>query len=258
MRIRGGSGLGDSLYVRPIAEYYARAGGEVTVASNHPDVFIGAPVKVESFRRDRIDVVAHYVVGKADTSTTQWRDVCKLAGAPLDLPFGFSWTVLNTELVSRVATAAAGRPIVLVHGGRNPMARTDGFGMELLPRREAFEAVLEAFAGCYLVRIGKKEQEIYPLPSDEDLNGSTRVSDLLDLAQISQAVVAQCSFAVPLAEAFDKPLLAVWSAKGLAAREPYIRAITPQKVLEKRTSSFVMDDWPLERITEAARAFRPT
>jgi len=254
MRIRGGSGLGDSIYLRPIVEHLICNGEIVTVLSDYPGVFIGAAVEVEPFGRERIDVLAHYVAGKNDPTTTQWQDVCRSAGVSVALRF--DWTVQNQPLLESLVTKAAGRPIILVHGGRAPMGRTDGFGAELLPEREAFEAVLGVLAECFLVRVGKAAQ-LYPLRADVDLNGSTSVSDLLDIASVCEGVVAQCSFAVPLAEVFDKPLLAVWAARGLSAgRHQYIKSITPRKVLSGPKSRFVIDGWPTEKIQEAARAFR--
>lgn len=254
MRIRGGAGLGDAIYIRPIAEHFVRAGEKVTVCSGYPEVFLGSGAAVEPFDRFNIQVLAHYVNGKRDTTTNQWQDICKSAG--VSVPLRFNWQVRNPQLLEAIKTDAAGRPLILVHGGRTPMGRTDGFGAELLPKRDAFTAALAALKGCFLVRVGKGA-DLYPLPVDVDMNGGTSVSDLLDMATICAGVVGQCSFAIPLAEVFDKPLLVVWAAHGMQSNmHPYIRAITPQKVLSKPTSRFVVDDWPVEKIHEAARTFR--
>jgi hypothetical protein len=252
---RSGSGLGDSLYLRPVAEHLARK-GLVTVVSNYPDVFIGAPVLVEPFRRHKVDVVAHYVARKHVRGTNQWQDVLLAAGIAEALPLRFAWKVRNTALVENVRHHAAGRPIVLVHGGRPPMDRADGFGLELLPRAEAFHTVLGALSHAYRVRVGRDSQA-YPLACDIDYNRATSVSDVLDLASISDAVVCQCSFAIPLAEAFDKPLLAIWSARAQSSREEFIRTATPQKILSGARDTFVVDDWSADRLTEAARALCP-
>ncbi len=136
------------------------------------------------------------------------------------------------------------------------MARTDGFGKELLPRADAFNAALGVLVDCFLVQIGQAEQ-IYPLCCDVALNGNTSVADLLDLGAACDGVVAQCSFAVPLAEVFDKPALFVWAAHGMQYNmHPYVKQITPQKVLSKPTSRFVVDDWLPDKIEEEVRAFR--
>ena len=135
------------------------------------------------------------------------------------------------------------------------MGRTDGFGAELLPERAAFDLVLDHLADYFLVRIGKGAER-YPIACDVDLNGNTSVSDLLDLGSVCRGVVAQCSFCVPLAEVFDKPLLAIWAARGMEpARHRYIKQITPQKILSKGTSLHVVDSWALEKIREAVRGF---
>lgn len=255
MHVRCGSGFGDSLYLRPVAEYLAHQRGPVVALSDYPDVFIGARVTVEPFRRHRVDVVAHYVGGKSRKDTTQWQDVLQAAGIPDDVPLRFPWKVRNQALVEGLQRKAAGRPIVLVHGGRAPMDRNDGFGLELLPTRRAFDLVLGELAHCYRVQVGRDTQ-IYPLACDANLNGSTTVADVLDVAAISAGVVAQCSFAIPLAEALEKPLLAIWSARAEGSREGFIRTATPQKILSKPSSSYVMDGQDDDSLRSAVWAWR--
>lgn len=253
--IRCASGLGDSVYLRAIADHFARAGERITALSNYPEIFAGSPCLVEPFRRENVQIVAHYVTGKANASTNQWQDVCLAAGVAHPVPFEFDWTVANRELMDGVRERAAGRQVVLVQGGRTPMARTDGFGKELLPDRQAFEATLEPLrADCYLVAVGKAEP-IYRLPVDEDLTGKTSVADLLDLFKTCDGAVAQVGYAVPMAEAFDRPLLVVWADSGVKSREPYVARITPSKIFAKPTSTFVMDDWAPERLVHHARRF---
>lgn len=253
-RMRGPSGLGDSIYLRPIAEHYARAGDRVEVLSDYPDVFRGSSVSVLPFSRvTKVDFVAHYVAGKRNPNTTQFQDMCQAAGIKTAVPMRFDWTVLNTRLIDELRARAAGRKIVLVHGGRTPMGRTDGFGAELLPSKSAFDSALYALRDTMLVRIGKGAP-IYSLATEVDLQDATTVSDLFDLAMVADGIVAQCSFAVPLAEVFSRPLLAVWSAKGMKASHSYVRTITPQKVLSGANSRHVIDDWTDDKIREVARA----
>ena len=252
-RIRGGSGLGDSVYLRPIVDHFVRTDEVVQVCSDYPDIFIGSGADVQPFGRNNINVLGHYVAGKSNPNTNQWQDVCNAAHVGA-LELKFEWQVINWSLVDDLRTQAGGRSIVLIHGGRAPMGRTDGFGAELLPDCRAFNAALFALKECLTVQVGKADQ-IYRLKADVDLNGATSVSDLLDIASICDGWLAQCSFAVPLAECFDKPLLAVWASRGLApGRHAYIQQITPQKVLSKPTSHFVVDDWPTHKIREAALA----
>lgn len=255
LRIRGGSGLGDSLYLRAAVEHFVKSEQQVIAFSDWPEVFIDSGAKVEPFTRMKINLVAHYTMGKKNPATTQWQDVCASARIP-QIPLSITWNCRNPSLVQELRGKAAGRPLVLVHGGRTPMGRTDGFGKALLPQASAFENVLAEFRDCYTVRVGKGV-DAYPLPVSLDLNGSTSVSDLIDLGQACDGVIGQCSLAVPLAEVFDKPAIFVWAASGMAhGQVPYIRQITPSKVLSKPSSAFVMDNWSSQQIQEEARAFR--
>lgn len=247
-RIRGGSGLGDSIYLRPIVEHFIAAGDRVQVMTHYPDVFLGTKAEVEPFGRNNINVVAHYSWAKSNMLTTQWDDICRNA-LGRSLPLRFEWKPRNHRLVHALLEEAEGKPIIAVHGGRIPMGRTDGFGKEILPQRDAFLAVMKQLKHCYTVRIGQKNDEVYPIQTDRVLLG-TSVSDLFDVAVTCKGIVAQCSFAVPLAEVFDKPLLAVWAAAGLASPVAFVKQITPQKVLSKQTSWYVCDDWSCEKIEE--------
>jgi len=267
-RIRGGRGLGDSIYLRPIVEHFLRAREPVTVLSDYPGVFAGLSATVEPFSRFRVDVLAHYVLGKANPTTNQWQDICN--SARVNVPLRFAWEPINHELLRSVAHQASGRPVVLVHGGRTPMGRTDGFGAELLPQEKAFRATLDALGEVFLVRIGSsaaspsqhpvlaKSPPLYDLPCHLNLSDQTTVTDLLDLASTCDGVVGQCSFVIPLAEALDKPLLIVWAAVGLASRTPYIAQITPAKVLSKPSSWHVSDDWDVARIAHVTDAWLKT
>lgn len=252
-RIRGGSGLGDSLYLRPICEYLARNGHAVTVMSNFPDVFIGSSVTVEPFRRDRVDMIAHYVGGKHNPTTTLWQDMCAHAG--VTVPLRFDWKPRNGTMLKRIRQAADGRPVLLVHGGREPMGRRDKFGIELLPFEGAFNATIAALDDCFRVRIGRGDQ-LYPVTCDLDLTNNTTVADVLDIAATCAGVVSMCGFPVPLAEALDKPALFIWSSRGLMSAHQFIKTVTPAKILSKGSSRFVIDDWPVELLQESARQFR--
>jgi len=255
MRIRGGSGLGDAVYLRPVVDYYVKnSGSKITVCSNYPDVFIGSGATVVPFSREKINVVGHYSLRKKEPNTNQWQDVCISAGVP-GLALRFDWPVTNPQLIERVRRAAAGRPVVLVHGGRSPMGRSDGFGAELLPQAQAFAHAQAALRDCMFVRIGKGGN-LYHIDSEMDLSDKTSICELIDLFCSCDMVLAQCSYAVPLAEAFDKTLIAVWAHKGLTKGVPYIRQITPQKILSKPTSWFIVDNWPKEEIQEEVNGVR--
>lgn len=250
--MRGGYGLGDAIYQRPIAEYLVSQGKEITVCTAYPEVFEGAGVSTAPFSRERINVLAHYSMRRA-LKTTQFQDMCDSAKVPR-IELRFEWKVKNGHLLHEVIAKAQGRKVVLVHGGREPFGRKDGLGLELIPRREAFSEALKGFSDCFRVRIGNAAQ--YELDVDLDLQGKTSVSDLIDLGKVCDAVVGQVSFVAPLSEVFDKPFLAVWAEKGLRSGREVIRQITPAKILSKPTSFYVLDSWTEQQIAEGASAVR--
>lgn len=252
--VRGGSGLGDSIYLRPIVEYFVKKGDSVTALSNYPDVFIGSGANVEPFRRDRVNVVAHYTSGKSDTTTTQFQDMCNCAKTP-PLAMSFNWKTKNKKLLARLNEQAMGRKMIVAHGGRAPMGRTDGFGIELLPNESAFDLVLSELKDCFIVTIGGNDGKKYDLSSELDLTGQTSVSDMLDIIKASDGVVAQCSFAIPMAECLGVPFLGIWAERGMRSAQGYIKTITPKKVLSKASSRFVVDDWDADRIREEVAKF---
>lgn len=257
IRLRGPSGLGDAIYLRPIADYFAGGPRPVIVTSNYPDAFRGIKVEVVPFEKKSVDTVAHYSSGKHLRGTSQFQDMCISAGVPSTLPFCINWKPLNHELIERVKEEAKGRKILLVHGGRTPMGRpNDPMALELLPKEGFFCSVVDQFQDCLRVRIGKGDEQ-YPIPFDLDLQGETSVTDLFDLAQLCDGVVAQCSFAVPLAEIFRRKLLAVWSGSGMRSLSQFIRLITPDKVLGfPQTSRYLIDEWSSSKAKDVVDEFR--
>lgn len=249
--IRGGRGLGDSIYVRPIVEHLLDSGQRrVIVCSDYPSIFAGLECSVEPHRRDGVDVLAHYTRGKSNPRTTQWEDICASAG--IFVPLKITWQRRHAALIEELRGMARGRPLVLVHGGRTHRWSQG----HLLPAKRAFDAVLGELKDCFTVRVGGTDA-VYPLETSVDLSGRTSVADLIDLGRECDGIVGQCSFAVPLAEVFDKPAMFVWASSGLAPqRHAYLRQITPRKILSKPTSVFVMDSWTDEQIKEEVRAFR--
>lgn len=255
IRLRGGSGLGDSVYLRPVVDHLVGNGDVVTVLSNYPDLFRDTGATVQPFAKNPVNVLGHYSFFRSRQTTNQFQDVLESARISADVPLQFEWRIANHALVADLRRMAARRRLILVHGGREPFGRTDGLGMEIMPTREAFAAALSAIGDSFTVRIGKG-LHLYDLPADLDLVEKTSISDLIDLHAACDGVVTQCGFPVPLAECFGRPALVVFGAAGLASRHPIIRLITPAKILCKPSSSFLVDDWTDERIMEAARAFR--
>jgi hypothetical protein len=257
LSIRGGNGLGDAIYVHSVVRHFVLKGHEVEVPTRWPDVFSQLPVKTCKFRRDNITNLAHYTTRKGIKGTSQFTDVCINAGVHEPIPFDLAWKPVNLELFDRIRSNP--RPIIAVAMPRNPMGRTDGFGKEILPTRQGYQAVMDAFKGrAYTIMIGAGAP-IYRLTgADLDLRDKTTVKEMFDVSCAVGGFLGFCSNFVPLAEAQSKPALFVWARKNLTASQLYVRQITPQKVLHRASSQWVFDDGTAEDIKRATDKFLET
>lgn len=254
--IRGGRGLGDGLYVQAVARYLLnRDKRPLEVCCDYPDIFRrhGDRVKVSPFRRTNISILAHYSLRKCLLGSDQFEDVCIQAGVPRNIELRLDWTLTDAALAERLKSH--GKPIVCVQLPRAPMGRTDGFGAELLPDCRKIQVAIDALKGrALIVQVGSGKPLFRFTGIDLDLAGETTVCELLDVASVADAFLAYPSFVIPLAESFDKPSLLVWSSRGLRSGPRYVQQIRPEKILHKPSSSWVIDNYPDEKIAEAANA----
>lgn len=242
LRIRGGSGLGDAIYLQSIARHFVGQSYRPEVCCDWPDVFRFLPVDVVPFRRTNIDRLAHYSMRRGVPGTSQFADGCLQAGIKGPVDFRLEWSLLN-PMVLKDAWNSECRPIVVVQMPRPPFARTDGFGMEFLPDcRRIQDAIEHIGRRAYFVQVGTGEPLFRFSGIDLDLTNKTSVCDLLDIATLARGFLGYCSFIVPLAEAQSKPAMLVWSRKGMASPHQVVRQMTPNKILHRPSSIWVMDD----------------
>ena len=257
--VRGGSGLGDALYVQSVARYLVEHGNQVEACCNWPDVFrpLVNSVRVTELRRSNVDRLAHYSLGRAVAGTTQWEDCCLAARIPTSTPLRLDWTASRGGLAEKTVKAAAGRPIVLVGLPRAPFGRSDGFGKEVLPDAVAIQAAVDALSRrrVFTVQVGSGKS-VYRLDGlSLDMANKTTVSELLDLASMADGFLGFPSFFIPMAESLGKPGLVVWSRRGLNSGHQVIRQITPKKVIHRKgLLSVVHDDDRLDVIAKACDA----
>jgi hypothetical protein len=254
--LRGGRGLGDSIYLQSIAHHFTRKVGErICVATDFPAVFeqMGRRVKTIPFTRQGITVLAHYVARKGIRGTSQFTDMCMQAGILQPIPLHLEWSPTDEQFVKPLAEL--GKPVVCVQLPRAPMGRVDGFGAELLPDCSAIQAAIDALRGrATLVQIGSG-RSLHDFDGiDVDLANRTTVSQLIDIVATSHACIGYPSFIVPLAESLGKPSLVFWSRAGLRSQTAFIAQVTPEKILHKLSSVAIHDDASAKEILHAARA----
>lgn len=251
--IRGGMGLGDALYVQAVARHLTRLGERLKVCTAWPEVFLplGEMVTFAPFRRQDIQILAHYSIRKSQP-TTQFQDVCIQAGIDGPVELKLDWTPTSDlgEQLKRYEL-----PIICVQMARTPMNRTDGFGKELLPDCRVLQRMVHAMKGrALIVQIGSGVPLFKFAGIDIDLSNKTTVCELIDVVQVASGVLGYVSFALPLAESLGKPCLMVWSHRGLKCGTTYVRQITPQKVLHAPTSKYVLDSVPEQEVLGALSA----
>lgn len=221
-----------------------------------PDIFLALKERynghlaVSTFRRAPIERVAHYTGKKDRPDTDQFRDCCERAGLGFEVELKIDWKVRNEKLVEPLRRSD--KPIICVQLPRLPMARTDGFGDDLLPDCRKMQQAIDLLKGrAIIVQIGKGAPLFRFNGINLDLANRTTVSDLLDVASVADGFLGYCSFIAPLAESFGKPLLLVWSRKGANSTQRFIRLITPRKIFHLQSSHFVMDDCTQEELSAA-------
>lgn len=253
---RGGSGLGDSLYLQAVARYWtARKSERICLRSDFPDIFLPLADRVVVKPFSKIaDVLAHYSSRKGITGSTQFEDVCACAGIAEPVELRLDWQPQDRDLIKRLRDH--GRPICVVQLPRAPMGRKDGFGSELLPDCKAVQLVIDRVRErALIVQVGAGEPLHRFSGINIDLANRTTVAQVIDAVSCADAVVGYCSFLLPLAESLNKPAIMVWSSRGLRAGHPYIRRIVPAKCIHRKDLvKAVMDD-AKDDVRRAADAF---
>lgn len=256
IRIRGGAGLGDAIYIQSVARHFTEQGQRVEACCDWPDVFspLGDAVTVSPFRRTDIDRLAHYSLRRGVVGTTQFEDCCIQAGIRGRIPLQLDWVPRNHSLIDRLRRD--GRPIIVVQMPRAPFGRTDGYGAELLPDCFAIQRAIDKLSErAFLVQVGNGKPLYRFVRVDLDLANRTSVKDLLDLASVCDGFLGYPSFFIPLSEAMNKRSLLVWSRRGFDSPHEPVRLMTPQKLLHRpELASVVMDDCLDDEMERAVNA----
>lgn len=256
-RIRSGSGVGDNIYLYSIVKHLVSQGRRLEVATKWPMVFkeIKSKVSLIGFTKENAQIVAHYTNRKGKPGTDQFQDMCINAKVEPDIPLELDWTILNRKLTDSILEKANGRKILYVQMPRTPMGRQDGFGWELLPDCSVMDKIL-AHRGDYFAVVRGSGNSKFKLKNiDHQVITTGNVSDVIDIGKISDLFLGQVGQIIPMSESFNKKCLIVWANKGLNSQTLFVKQITHEKVLHKKSSMFVIDNWPDEKVLEVAKRF---
>lgn len=253
--IRGGSGLGDAIYLQAVCrDLIAKGRKGLIVCTDYPEVFapIAKHIRLKAFQRDGIGILGHYSMRRQVQETTQFEDCCIQAGIMTPVELKLDWQVQSKCFGLR----EHGKPIAVVGLPRAPMGRTDGYGRELLPHMKVYQSLVDMARdkGYLTVQLGSGRTLHNLSGIDVDLSNQTTVADLIDIVAISDAVICYPSFLVPMAEALDKRYVSLFANEGMKAPNGFLRWITPNKIIHRKDlGSFIIDDDEPEMVTDATK-----
>lgn len=258
--IRGGSGLGDSLYLQAVCRHMIAKGIKLKVCSNYPEIFapLGDAAHVQEFKRIGVNYLAHYSQRRHVKETTQFQDCCIQARINSPVELKLDWVV--SPAATWWSLKDHGKPISIVGLPRAPMGRADGLGAELLPSMGFYQKIIDYMreSGFLIVQVGSGHPLHQLRGIDVDLANQTTITDLIDIVALADAVICYPSFLIPLAESLDKRFLTLFSSRGLECHHNFLRFITPQKVIHRKDlGSFVIDTQPEALHDATAHFFRP-
>jgi len=247
LHIRGESGLGDSIYLYSIVKSYLDNVKEpIAVYSNYPEVFEDLKCLVLPFSKntDKDTKIFSYLPNKSNSKTTILEDIT--SSCPYQINFYKEHKIKNHNLITNILKNKLNNKkicIVRYIEPRHNKKRIDNLGCNpnLINR-----FISEFKKDYYFVGIGTNNY--YKIKCDMDLMGQTSVSDLFDLVLISDLVIAQVGYTVPLSELLHKNNIAIFPRKWQTAN-PFLKTITPKKICGQYTS-YVYDDQGLRNISK--------
>lgn len=258
-RIRGGSGLGDNLYVQAASRYIMNERKEfLEIATPFPDLFrsFSGRCSVIPFTKARAKYVAHYTTRKRMPDTSQFEDVCINLGIPTSTELVLDWPYKETKIGLMLLQAAKGKRILTVQMPRMPMGRPDNFGIELLPELAPLQNALDMLKeehDLFTVMVGRGKP-LYQLNNiDLDMSNKTNVRELLEISASTDLFYGQVSSIIPLAESFKKPVLTTFARRGLKSGNWFISCITPKKVNHRESSKSIVDDSSEEEVISTCK-----
>jgi hypothetical protein len=264
--IKGASGLGDNLYLYPIAKHYSTTHDKVYLMSDYPVLFEPLP-KVECFRhlklnyipiregekirKKEIDVRCTYGPRKHIKGTSQFEDMYIFANERFGqsipkLKLEMPWEIKNKELIDTIKLVASKngpRKIAVVAAPYQPFGREDKWGDEIKIAPETIQYICDELKlmNYLVITVGNEFSLLEPMV-EYNLINQTSVEDLLDLVYISDLCVTQIGNLLPMAEVFGKKNITIFSHNISNCEHKFLRAITPDKCVHYKNLNLSFND----------------
>lgn len=256
MKLRGARGLGDAVYMYPIAKYLARNDKRVQIMTKYPVVYDVLTrnnqniICIDRFAGE-FDINCRYGDRYPIQSTNMWQDALITAGLidKIDeIPFEFEYRW------SDPFKFPTSKKICLIKTPCFPHGKVDGSSVICLPDLKIWQRIINEFKDqCYFVMSGLPNGLEYKNYTglDEDLSHIDIIPRLMSLVDQSDIVLAPSSHFASFAEGLNKKVLMGFSQKALDCDISFYRWSTPTKVITKhKTSDAFIDSEPIKKILD--------
>jgi hypothetical protein len=223
--IHGASGLGDAVYLYPIAKRLLDEGHDVTILTNYPTIYETLKCKTAPFDKTKGESYS-YVNRKHIPETDQYIDMCINAEMYPNYP------PLTMDYQSKALYHY--EPIAVVVAPCVPFGQSYRPDYEcIMPNVKAMDDYIETLKRDYtIIQVGKNP--IIKLYSDVDLTGNTTLDEYINLLFNADLIVSQVGNALSFAEAFNNKATIFFPLNARNSDNQFLRTITAEKVIHKK------------------------
>lgn len=244
--IKGERGLGDSIYLYPIVKAFLdNHNTGIVVHSNYPEVFSDLNCPVVPFLSDIEDQetkLFSYLPYKSNENTSLIEDITSLC--PYEISFNKTHRIKNHNLIKNILlNKKNSQKICIVRYIEPRHNRNTIDNLDCSP--SLINKFISEYSKTYYF-IGIGQSNYYNIKCDMDLMNRTSISDLFDLAFISNLVIGQAGYTVPLCEILHRYNIAIFPSVWKNSHS-FLKTITPKKICGPHTG-FVYDDDTIDNI----------
>ena len=262
--LKGASGLGDSIYGVPIAEYYSRQYDVVHIMAGYPVLFDHLP-KVKCYKHEKLNYIRNgdrkipigkrftYCGRKYTAGTTQFEDSYLSIGIQEKLKLEIPWTIKNHKLIDDIKQKANGKKICYLQPPYEPFSRADQWGALLRIKPDIMQAIVDEFNDeIFFVQSGSPKWTLHKIKNVQmDLVGKTNYVDGLDIVSMCDTGLSQIGNTLPMCECQNKKNFVIFSHAAMISENRFLASIIPEKVVHyKKLNCSVIDNEKIRHILE--------
>lgn len=264
IRLKGASGLGDTIYAYPIVKYYAQRYDHVHYMTDYPELYKSIKNvtcykhrKTNDMGDGTVDIRFTYCGMKYTPGTSQFQDSVLSARINEKLDLKIEWQIQNGRLTEDIKKRAENKKICILAEPYEPFGRLDCWGALLRIKPEVMQTIVNTFRDkVYFIATGNRFVLHHTKHVQHDLVEKTTVSDLMDLLSICDFGLSQIGNLLPMCEALGKKNFLVFAKAAMVSENKFIKAITPEKTVHyKELNCSITDDMSEEIILNKFRSF---